>query len=324
MKSRATCTWNRGTLKRATCTRNRGTFIEHEEYTMKTREDSIKISEKTITEFAKYLYIRENAEATIKKYTADIKNFFLYLDEGKTVNKVILLQYKESLIHKYSINSVNSILAAINQFLEFIDAANLKVKRIKIQKQPFIQMQKELTKEECRKLIRAAKENGKEQLALCMETIACTGIRISELKYFTIERIKSGKIEIYNKGKYRRIFLPKQLRKNLLAYCKQKQICTGWVFVTKNGKLKDRSNIWREMKSLKEKAGVSDSKIFPHNLRHLFARTYYEDTKDIAGLADLLGHSSVNVTRIYTATTEFVFQKQLNRIIEQKILGFTT
>lgn len=154
-----------------------------------------------------------------------------------------------------------------------------------------------------------------------METIACTGIRISELKYFTVERIKRGKIEIYNKGKYRKIFLPKLLRENLLNYCKEHGIKTGWVFITKTGKLKDRSNLWREMKNLQKKAGVAETKIFPHNLRHLFARSYYEDTKDLAGLADLLGHSSVNVTRIYTATTESVFQKRIDRFIEQKILG---
>ena len=163
------------------------------------------------------------------------------------------------------------------------------------------------------------REEGKEQLALCIETIACTGIRISEIKYFTVERVKAGKIEIYNKGKYRRIFLPKILQKKLLSYCHNNQIAEGWIFVTKNGKLKDRSNIWREMKRLKEKAGVAESKIFPHNFRHLFARIYYKVTKDITGLADLLGHSSINVTRIYTATTETVFQKKLDKIVEQEL-----
>ena len=164
----------------------------------------------------------------------------------------------------------------------------------------------------------------KEWLALCIETIACTGIRISEIKFFTVERVKSGKIEIYNKGKYRRIFLPKVLQRKLLSYCHNNQIAEGWIFVTKNGKLKDRSNIWREMKRLKEKAGVAESKIFPHNFRHLFARIYYKVTKDITGLADLLGHSSINVTRIYTATTETVFQKKLDKIVEQEILECTT
>lgn len=186
---------------------------------MKVMENSIKISEGTISEFATYLHVRENAKATIQKYTSDIKAFFQYIDEDKCINKEILLQYKDCLI----------------------------------QKQPFIQTQKELTRKEYQKLIYAAKKDGKEQLALCMETIACTGIRISELKYFTVERIKRGKIEIYNKGKYRKIFLPKLLRENLLNYCKEHGIKTGWVFITKTGKLKDRSNLWREMKNLQKK-----------------------------------------------------------------------
>ena len=157
------------------------------------------------------------------------------------------------------------------------------------------------------------------------EALVNAGIRdMSEIKYFTVERVKSGKIEIYNKGKYRRIFLPKVLQWKLLSYCHNNQIAEGWIFVTKNGKLKDRSNIWREMKRLKEKARVAESKIFPHNFRHLFARIWYEVTKDITGLADLLGHSSINVTRIYTATTETVFQKKLDKIVEQKILECTT
>ena len=145
------------------------------------------------------------------------------------------------------------------------------------------------------------------------------GIRIP-----IVQNLDRVHLEIYNKGKYRRIFLPKVLQRKLLSYCHNNQIAEGWIFVTKNGKLKDRSNIWREMKRLKEKAGVAESKIFPHNFRHLFARIYYKVTKDITGLADLLGHSSINVTRIYTATTETVFQKKLDKIVEQEILECTT
>ena len=200
--------------------------------------------------------------------------------DDKRINKKVLLQYKEWLAQKYAVNSVNSMLAALNQFLEFLNAGKLKVKRIKVQKQPFLQDQKELTEKECRKLIATAMAEGKEQLALCIETIACTGIRISEIKYFTVERVKSGKIEIYNKGKYRKDFFCRRYCKGkLLSYCHNNQIAEGWIFVTKNGKLKDRSNIWREMKRLKEKAGVAESKIFPHNFRHLFARTYYKSDK---------------------------------------------
>ena len=285
---------------------------------------SIKVSESKVKEFADYLYDRENANATVDKYVADIKKFFSFLSNKRIIDKKLLLEYKEWLVQKYAINSVNSMLAALNQFLEFLGVGNLKVKRIKVQKQPFLQDQKELTEKDCQKLIETAKKEGKEQLALCIETITCTGIRISEIKYFTVERVKKGKIEILNKGKYRRIFLPKKLQQKLLDYCRNNNRKEGWIFVTRNGKLKDRSNIWREMKQLKEKARVAASKIFPHNLRHLFARIYYKETKDLAGLADLLGHSSINVTRIYTAATESFFQKQLDRIIEQKILMTTT
>lgn len=253
---------------------------------------SIEVSESEIEKFADYLYQKENAKATINKYMADIKKFLSFLADDKRINKKVLLQYKDWLVQKYAVNSVNSMLAALNQFLEFLDVGNLKVKRIKVQKQPFLQDQKELTEKECRKLIVTAIAEGKEQLALCIETITCTGIRISEIKYFTVERVKAGKIEIYNKGKYRRIFLPKILQKKLLSYCHNNQI--------------------------------AESKIFPHNFRHLFARIYYEVTKDITGLADLLGHSSINITRIYTATTETVFQKKLDKIVEQKILECTT
>ena len=291
---------------------------------MEQLEMTVKIPEMAIRKFAIFLYEEEHAEATIKKYVSDVKVFMDFINGNGKINKEILLQYKEWLIQKYAINSVNSMLASLNQYFEFLGVPNLKVKRIKVQKQPFLQEKKELTEAECKRLIQAARKEGKEQLALCIETIACTGIRISEIKYFTVEKIKSGKIEIYNKGKYRRIFLPQMLRKKLLLYCRKNRINKGWIFVTKYGKLKDRSNIWREMKQLKEKAGVRASKIFPHNLRHFFARIYYKETKDITGLADLLGHSSVNITRIYTATTEEFFQKQLDRIMERKIMQLTT
>lgn len=285
---------------------------------------TIQISESKIRKFAEFLLEKEHAEATIKKYVTDVKTFLVFLKEKRKINKEVLLQYKEWLVENYAINSVNSMLASLNQYFEFLGATDLKVKRIKVQKQPFLQEKKELTEAECQRLIQSARAEGKEQLALCIETIACTGIRISEIRHFTVERIKTGKIEIYNKGKYRRIFLPQILRKKLLSYCKKNGIHKGWVFITKSGKLKDRSNIWREMKRLKEKAGVQASKIFPHNLRHFFAREYYDFTKDITGLADLLGHSSVNVTRIYTATTESFFQKQLDTIVESKIMRLTT
>lgn len=167
---------------------------------MEQMDFSIELSESEIEKFADYLYQKENAKATINKYMADIKKFLSFLADDKRINKKVLLQYKEWLAQKYAVNSVNSMLAALNQFLKFLNVGKLKVKRIKVQKQPFLQDQKELTEKECRKLIATAMAEGKEQLALCIETIACTGIRISEIKFFTVERVKSGKIEIYIKS----------------------------------------------------------------------------------------------------------------------------
>ena len=287
-------------------------------------ELEIIVSGRNVKEFSGFLHSRESAEATIKKYTSDIYTFLKYLNGDMKVNKERVLKYKEWLLEKYAISSVNSMLAAVNQFLEFLGAGMLKVKRIKIQRLSFRQESREMSEQEYKRLLYAARAEGKIQLALCIETIACTGIRISEIKYFTVERIKAGKIQVYNKGKYRKIILPKILRKKLLQYCRENEIQSGWIFRTRNGKLKDRSNIWREMKQLQTRAGIEATKIFPHNLRHLFARVYYKATKDISGLADLLGHSSVNVTRIYTAATERFFQKQVDRIVEREIMGVTT
>lgn len=276
----------------------------------------IRVSTEDINRFEHFLYERENAIATIRKYKTDIRTFFRFLENERTVNKSKLLEYKEWLKARYAISSVNSILAALNQFLEFLGAKYLKVKRVKAQRNLFLQEEKELTKQEFQKLLSIARSEGKNQLALCMETIAATGIRISELRYFTLESVRQGRIEIYNKGKYRKIFLPHVIRNKLICFCKQQKIKSGYVFRTRSGKPKDRSNIWSEMKALKDKAGIDGKKIFPHNLRHLFARTYYQYTKDLAGLADLLGHSSLNITRIYTSNTGEVYQRQLDQMME--------
>lgn len=276
------------------------------------RRNEVELRREQIEEFRQYLYERENARATIQKYISDIETFFNYLAGEAIVDKQKLLDYKEWLLRRYAVSSANSMLAALNQFLEFLELDFLKVKRIKVQKSLFLQEEKELTREEYRKLVQTALAEGKEQLALCMETIASTGIRISELEFFTVESIRRDYIEIVNKGKYRRIFLPKVLRQKLLFFARKNGICRGAIFITRTGKKKCRSNIWREMKALKEKAGINGNKIFPHNLRHLFARTYYSITKDLAGLGDLLGHSSLNVTRIYTSNTGKIYQKQLD------------
>lgn len=274
----------------------------------------VTMSEKKMVEFERYLYERENAKATIRKYLSDVKCFFRFLEGDLQADKARLLAYKGWLLERFQVNSVNSMLAALNQFLAFCGYSEMKVRRVKTQKRLFLQEEKELTRQEYERLVRTARAEGKIQLALCMETIAVTGVRVSELKYFTVEHVTKGRIEVHNKGKYRRIFLTGNIRKKLLHYASQRKIRSGGIFVTRSGRPKDRSNLWHEMKALKEKAGVSGEKIFPHNFRHLFARVYYQTTKDLTGLADVLGHSSLNVTRIYTANTGEIYQKQLDRM----------
>ena len=280
---------------------------------------TVVIQETQLKAFEDYLYERENARATIQKYKSDAATFLRYLGNERRVDKSRVLAYKEWLVTHYAVSSVNSMLASVNQFLIFLECRELTVKPLKVQRSLFLKEEKELSKEEYRKLVKTARQEGKEQIALCMETIAATGIRISELRYFTVEKVKKGRIEICNKGKYRRIFLTDDIRKKLLHYCKTAGVREGQIFVTRTGKPKDRSNLWKEMKRLKEKAGVCASKIFPHNFRHLFARVYYTCTKDLAGLADLLGHSSLNVTRIYTSNTGEVYQKQKKKITALRI-----
>lgn len=277
------------------------------------------IKREQIGAFREYLNQRENADATIKKYITDISTFLRYLNNESTIDKQKLLDYKEWLLRRYAVSSVNSMLVALNQFLEFLNLSFLKVKRVKVQNNLFLKDEKELTKEEYRRLVKTAAEEGREQLALCIETIASTGIRISELEFFTVESVRRDYIEIVNKGKYRRIFLPKVLRQKLILFARKHGVQKGAIFVTRNGKPKNRSNIWREMKALEEKAGISGNKVFPHNLRHLFARIYYSVTKDLAGLADLLGHSSLNVTRIYTSNTGKIYQKQLDSLVDLRV-----
>ena len=277
------------------------------------------IKREQIGAFREYLNQRENADATIKKYITDISTFLRYLNNESTIDKQKLLDYKEWLLRRYAVSSVNSMLAALNQFLEFLNLSFLKVKRVKVQNNLFLKDEKELIKEEYRRLVKTAAKEGREQLALCIETIASTGIRISELEFFTVESVRRDYIEIVNKGKYRRIFLPKVLRQKLILFARKHGVQKGAIFVTRNGKPKNRSNIWREMKALEEKAGISGNKVFPHNLRHLFARIYYSVTKDLAGLADLLGHSSLNVTRIYTSNTGKIYQKQLDSLVDLRV-----
>lgn len=237
-----------------------------------------------------------------------------FLGERKEVDKQVILDYKEWLQKHYMVSSANSMLASLNCFLEFQGHSELKVKRVKIQKQLMMEEERNLTKEEFELLRDAALEKGDEGLAMVMETIVSTGIRISELKFVTVNAVNAGIMEINNKGKYRIIPIPDILQRKLLDYIKENDLEKGAVFVTRNGQPQDRSNIWTQMKRLSVYAGVPTKKVYPHNLRHLFARRYYQLTQDLAGLADILGHSSIEVTRIYTADTGKQYRLQMNKL----------
>lgn len=271
------------------------------------------ITKKHIDNYRKYLFEEEKAKATIEKYVRDIATFANWVS-GRVVEKNLVLEYKQILMERYAPKSVNSIISSLNNFFCFNEWFKCKVKAIKIQKQIFARQEKELTKEEYGNLLRVARRKKNERLYYVMQTICATGIRISELKYIDVSSIKTGKAEINCKGKMRTVFLPNSLCKMLREYVKRHNIISGSIFITKNGKPLDRSNLWCEMKRLCEEAGVNQEKVFPHNLRHLFARTYYTTQKDIVRLADILGHSNVNTTRIYTMETGNVHKNQIENL----------
>ena len=275
------------------------------------------ISLETIEQFEKNLISDEKSKATIEKYIRDVKTFLNYAN-GQALTKEIVITYKNNLVTKnYAVRSINSMLSSINSLFDFLGWSELKVKNIKIQQQIFCPEEKELKQEEFRNLICSAESKNNERLSMIIQTIGGTGIRVSELSYFTVEAVKSGSIMINCKGKTRRIMIVKKLKEKLLMYAKRHKITNGQLFITKGGKPLDRSNIWREMKSLCKDTGICEKKVFPHNLRHLFARMFYKIEKDIAKLADVLGHSSINTTRIYIISTgeEHMKQLELMRLI---------
>ena len=276
---------------------------------MKSKE----ITSKDIKGFEAFLYNREKSENTIKKYLRDVR-FFIKYTGSKCISKADVLEYKRIICENYSPKSVNSMLSSLNAFFEFLNRYDLKVKSLKIQRQIFSDKAKELAKCEYERLLTAARSKKNERLYLLMQTLASTGLRVSEIKYVTAEAVKAGIATIKCKGKIRQVFLPKNLCKMLKTYIKAQNIKSGSVFVTSTGKPLDRSNIWKMMKSLCSSAGVSKEKVFPHNFRHLFARTYYSIQKDIVRLADILGHSSINTTRIYTTESGDVHIKQIQRL----------
>lgn len=261
------------------------------------------ITEDIITVFRQYLRAEEKSISTTQKYIRDVTAFKSYANETD-ITKETVIAFKQQLINdEYAVRSVNSMLASLNSLFSFLGWHDLKVKTIKVQRQVFCSEDKELTKPEYARLCWTAQRKKNERLYLILQTICGTGIRVSELQFITIESLRYGEAIVNCKGKTRSIFIVRDLQKKLLRYVAEQGIKSGAIFITRTGKPISRTNIWREMKALCAEANVNPNKVFPHNLRHLFARVFYGIEKDIAKLADILGHSSINTTRIYIIST---------------------
>lgn len=268
------------------------------------------INRECIEKFKSWLRAEERSEGTIAKYMRDLTRFSDWMN-GRYISREMLTKYKEHLMrHGFEPITINSMLAAINTYCRYI-GLNIRLKYLRIQRRLFREESRELKKNEYEKLIRTAETRGDFRLALLMETIGATGIRVSEVQYITVEAAKSGRTQISLKGKIRDILLPNRLCKKLLKYARKQKIAAGEIFITKSGNGISRKQIWAEMKAICKIAGVEPSKVFPHNLRHLFARVFYRVTRDVAQLADLLGHSSIETTRIYLRSTGAEHVRQL-------------
>lgn len=271
------------------------------------------IEEKGIESFKRYLFEEEKSRNTIDKYVRDVRAFAEWAGE-RELSKTDILEYKSEIGEKYAPRSVNSMLSSLNAFFAFKGWCELRVKTLKIQRAIFADEARELTKREYERLLEAARRKKNERLYYLMQTMVSTGLRISELAYISVEAVAKERADISCKGKIRCIFLPKQLCKMLRGYIKKNKITAGPVFVTSSGKPLHRTGVWKMLKRLCRDAGVKQSKVFPHNFRHLFAKTYYTMEKDIVRLADILGHSSINTTRIYTLETGSIHRRQLQRL----------
>ena len=269
-----------------------------------------KISTNSLMSFERYLTEEEKSRATIEKYLRDVRSFFRFSNTG-SISKEQMIAYKEYLTDRYAPASVNSMLISLHSFLRYIGQQDCCVKLLKIQRQIFAKEEKELSCQEYQRLVKAA---GNTRLSFVLRTICGTGIRVSELEYITVEAVREGKAVVSCKNKTRVIFIPATVQKILSKYIKKSCLKTGSVFIGKNGKPLNRKNIWRDMKGLCSRAGVARCKVFPHNLRHLFARTFYRVEKDIVRQADLLGHSSINTTRIYTIENGRLHRDCLERV----------
>ncbi len=267
-----------------------------------------------VKEYERHLWLAERSSGTIQKYLHNIEQFRRYLPREKTVTKETVIAYKKSIAEKYAISTANAALVALNGLFSFLGWRDCRVKPFKQQRCIFRDKERELSEKEYLSLLKAAKQKGNQRLFYIMETLCNTGIRISELQFITAEAVRMGTAVVKCKGKQRKVLLPQRLRKELQRYCKRNKIASGAVFITKTGKPISRTNVWGEMKRLCKAACVEAKKVFPHNFRHLFAVSFYHLEKDIAKLADLLGHASIETTRIYVMETAESHIRQIERM----------
>lgn len=261
-----------------------------------------------------HLHREERAPGTIEKYLRDVRSFAVWLGE-REISKEAVASWKEHLMSSgYDAGTVNVKLAAVNAFLRFADWEDCRVKLLRQQRQIFRDSSRELSREEYQRLVDTARRRGNHRMALLLETICATGIRVSEVPFITVEAVRRQKAEVQLKGKIRTILLPGKLCRKLQAYARKQKIASGEIFLTRSGRSISRKQIWAEMKQLCAAAGVEASKVFPHNLRHLFARTFYRASRDISRLADVLGHSSIETTRIYLISSGEEHARTLDRL----------
>ena len=272
------------------------------------------VSKSDLAGFADCLKNGDRSPGTIEKYLHDASDFALWLGQ-RELTRETAVQWREFLLQQnYAPVTINSMLSAVNSLFKFLGRGDCRIRFLRVQRRAFREQSRELTRAEYQKLLDTAAEQGQERLGLLMETICATGIRVSEVQYITVEAARRGRAEISLKGKIRTILLPSKLCRKLLKYARKQKTASGEIFLTRSGKPVSRRQIWREMKALCEKAGVESSKVFPHNLRHLFATLFYKACRDIVKLADILGHSSINTTRIYLMTTGAEHARQLEKL----------
>ena len=275
----------------------------------------MQFTQQAIESYRRWLIGMERSRGTISQYLRDIQSLYLFLPEGQELDREQVQLWKASLAEKgLAPSTINAALTAVNGFFRFMHWEELTVRLLRRQKQLFRDNERELTRKEYMRLVQTAARQGKNRLSLIMQSICATGIRISELRFLTVEALHTGRAMVDCKGKNRVVLIPNELKRMLMRYVKEKGILSGPVFVTKKGRPVDRSNVWHEMKKLCQKAGVNARKVFPHNLRHLFAVTFYRQQKDLAKLADILGHSSIETTRIYAMESGAEHQRMINAL----------